>query len=170
MTRIAAVVLGCLLAFAAAQAPEFTQQYRQRLGGALDELRGFVRVFDADARHAGLTREQALAEYAHSGSAFLEVRGARMLALVHRFERLQREQRALRSAAPLFRGLLLARTHDARLLRATAADFSPALPTTAAGAVYGFGGFLGGYLAALALGLVLRRGLAGLRRRSAPAS
>ena len=42
------------------QLPEFAQQYRQRLGGAVDELRTIVQRFDADAQAAGMDRTQAL--------------------------------------------------------------------------------------------------------------
>ena len=38
MTRRLALAIGLVFAIIAAQAPEFAQQYRQRLGGALDEL------------------------------------------------------------------------------------------------------------------------------------
>ena len=38
------------------QFPEFSQQYVQRLGGAVDELSRFVAEFDADAAAVGMTR------------------------------------------------------------------------------------------------------------------
>ena len=37
-----AFVIGLLLGFALSQTPEFAQQYRQRLGGAIDELQRIV--------------------------------------------------------------------------------------------------------------------------------
>ena len=45
----------------ASQGPEFSQQYRQRLGGGIDELRQVVGRFDADARAHGETRRCAIA-------------------------------------------------------------------------------------------------------------
>ena len=48
-TRRLAAAIGLLFALLGMQGPEFTQQYRQRLGGALDELKRAVSVFDADA-------------------------------------------------------------------------------------------------------------------------
>jgi len=42
------------------QAPEFSQQYKQRLGGAINELATVVRQFDEDATSQGLTRQEAL--------------------------------------------------------------------------------------------------------------
>ena len=44
----------------ASQAPEFAQQYRQRLGGAIDELRAIIVQFDHDAKAENLTRDEAL--------------------------------------------------------------------------------------------------------------
>ncbi|MEM9851772.1 MAG: DUF2937 family protein, partial [Pseudomonadota bacterium] len=46
---------GCAMLCATSQFPEFSQQYVQRLGGAVDELRRVAADFDASARAAGLT-------------------------------------------------------------------------------------------------------------------
>ena len=56
MPRIARTVglaFGLLGGLVASQAPEFGQQYRQRLGGAIDELNRVVARFDEDARRPG---------------------------------------------------------------------------------------------------------------------
>ena len=42
------------------QWPEFSQQYRQRLGGALDELRRVVAAFEAEAASHALTPAEAV--------------------------------------------------------------------------------------------------------------
>ena len=44
----------------ASQMPEFAQQYRQRLGGAVEELRVVVEDFDRDAQNSQMTRRQAI--------------------------------------------------------------------------------------------------------------
>ena len=44
------------------QFPEFSQQYAQRLGGAVDELARVVEDFDADASDVGLNRDEALSQ------------------------------------------------------------------------------------------------------------
>ena len=49
------------------QAPEFAQQYRQRIGGAVDELRIVVADFDRDAATSQMTRDEALDELTGSG-------------------------------------------------------------------------------------------------------
>jgi len=55
-----AFVIGLLLGFVLSQTPEFAQQYRQRLGGAIDELQRIVQQFDNDSRRAGYDRTSAL--------------------------------------------------------------------------------------------------------------
>ena len=60
IVRIAAFALGLLGAVTASQGPEFAQQYRQRLGGSIDELHRIVARFDADAAANGETRERAI--------------------------------------------------------------------------------------------------------------
>ena len=47
--RLAVGIAAAAGALTASQLPEFAQQYRQRLGGALEELRQVVADFDADA-------------------------------------------------------------------------------------------------------------------------
>ena len=46
------------------QFPEFSQQYIQRLSGAVDELSRVVAEFDADAAALGLSRGEALDQLA----------------------------------------------------------------------------------------------------------
>ena len=58
--RICAMGCGLLGGLVASQGPEFSQQYRQRLGGGIDELRQVVARFDADARAHGETPESAI--------------------------------------------------------------------------------------------------------------
>jgi hypothetical protein len=51
----ASILVAISVVFAAlfGQAPEFAQQYAQRLGGAIDELDRIVRHFDEDSRRSG---------------------------------------------------------------------------------------------------------------------
>ena len=42
------------------QAPEFSQQYKQRINGGIAELKPVIEKFDADAKSEGLDREGAL--------------------------------------------------------------------------------------------------------------
>lgn len=53
---------GLCCALAASQFPEFSQQYKQRLSGAVDELAWVVERFDADAAALGMSRDAALTD------------------------------------------------------------------------------------------------------------
>ncbi|WP_126400749.1 DUF2937 family protein [Blastochloris tepida] len=158
LNRLFAFAAGALCAIALAQFPEFAQQYSQRLGGRLDELRGFVERFDADAARAGLTREQGLAEFAKPGSTFLRDRGADAAFMIRRFEAFDATKTALDTAAPLERLAVFVRTYDREVGRAAFADFRPAVPATIEGAVHAGAGFvIGVALASLIFGVGRRR-------------
>ncbi len=58
--RRLAVAIGLIAGLVGSQGPEFAQQYRQRIGGALDELKRIVAAFDDEARREGLTPPQAI--------------------------------------------------------------------------------------------------------------
>ena len=78
MRRSLGLVGGLALGVALSQFPEYAQQYTQRLGGAVDELRVITSDFDRAAAQSGLTREQALARYQQSPDQFLTGRGRAM--------------------------------------------------------------------------------------------
>ena len=162
LSSLFVVVLGVAGALGASQAPEFAQQYRQRLNGALDELARIVAQFDADAAAEGLDRSAALAAYDDGGSPFLDRRGASVRADIARLDRLTRHANALEATDPLWRPLLVAREADRPLLAGTWRQYEPAAPLHMAGALYAGAGFL----VAAVLGLLLVR-LGGRRRRGA---
>ena len=56
-----ALFFAFVFGFASTQAPEFWQQYQQRLGGAIDELSAIVGQFDAEAGAQHLNEAQAVA-------------------------------------------------------------------------------------------------------------
>lgn len=137
------------------QFPEFSQQYLQRLSGAVDELRGLVLAFDATAGAAGLTRDEALADL--SGSAFQTDLQATLAGQITRYERLSQDYTALRTAEPLGRLAQLYRFADPDLARRTWDDFRPAVPASPDGLMFAGIGFAGGWmLLAAAFGLLRR--------------
>lgn len=142
---LAAALFGGVVA---SQAPEFAQQYRQRLGGAVDELRRVVVDFDRDAATAGLDREQALATMTGDEQRLVQLRGASMQLTVARYERLAAQQRAFEASGPLGRVEAVLRAPDRELVDATWGSYEPAVPTTAAGAVTAAAGFLAVYVLA----------------------
>lgn len=156
MLRILAFVLIILCALSASQLPEFSQQYRQRLGGAVGELGAVVSRLDEDAAAEGLSRLQALRTYDESGEPFLMRRGLSIREALARFERLNAQLLRLESAGPLMRPFEVLRSPDARIARGALEAYEPAVPVTFDGAVYALIGALGGALLAL-LPLPLRR-------------
>ncbi|MFB2552077.1 DUF2937 family protein [Ensifer soli] len=143
------------------QAPEFAQQYRQRIGGALDELRAIVTDFEARAQAGGLDRERALDLYASSTEGFIQDQGQAMRATFTRYEVLSRQREALDGAPPLLRPAILIAHPDAALMARAWEDFAPAVPVTLAGLAWaGAGG--------LAAGLLAGAGRVAFRRRRRP--
>ena len=157
--RALVVVSGLVGAVAASQIPELMQQYRQRLGGAVEELARVVADFDLDAAREDLTRDQALERYITSGDRFFNRRGVSMQRTLARFDRITAHRAALLDADAFERPVLFWTYNDPVLLDGTVGEFRPAIPTTAEGAVYASGGFvLGAVLMALLLGILRRIG------------
>lgn len=144
IARTLAMAVGLLGATTVSQLPEFTQQYRQRLGGAIDELRVVVERFDRDAGAAGLTREDALRRM-DNGDPFLRRRGVSEVEAKARLDTLQRQQQAMREAGPAERIVVFLQERDPLLSERTLADFEPAMPVTTEGFAAAAAGFLAGY-------------------------
>jgi len=155
------LIFSLLVGVAASQLPEFAQQYRQRLAGAVDELTRIVERFDADARAEGLTQDQALERYRQSGDGFLRRQGGSAAEVIARRDRLLAQQQEL-AGAPFARIAPVVAHLDSELARRTLNDFEPAVPTTVEGAAFGGAGVVFGRLLASLLGLSPRR-----RRRTA---
>ena len=141
MIKALAFIGGLCGATGLSQFPEFSQQYLQRLGGAVDGLRPSVVQFDRDAANAGVTRTEALRKYQGAGG-FLAEQGAAKAEEIGRFEALDADYRALKEAAPLQRLAQVYRLTDPTLIRSTWSDFRPAVPVTIDGficAAIGYG-------------------------------
>jgi hypothetical protein len=143
MIRVLSLCAGLCGAATLSQYPEFAQQYTQRLAGQVDALAIVVADFDRSALDAGLTRTQALDQL--TGTAFLTARQADMQATFARHTVLSISLSQLRKASALGRLQLAHRLNDAQTLRNTWGDFQPAVPVTAAGAVSGIAGYVGGW-------------------------
>jgi len=156
MRRSLSVAAGLLGAVVLSQFPEYAQQYTQRLGGAVDELRVITADFDAAASSAGLTRQTALDRYAHAPDTFIAGRGASMTATFARYAQLSAALQEIRGADPLQRLQLLPVYFDSDVGARTLDDFKPAVPVTAEGFLYAAAGFVLGYLGMSALFSLLR--------------
>ncbi|MBE7244252.1 MAG: DUF2937 family protein [Actinomycetospora chiangmaiensis] len=155
--RTLGLALGLLGGVIAAQAPEFAQQYAQRLGGAADELRRQVAVLESDAQASGTTRDGAVDRLRTNPDQLVARRGDAARDDIARLARLSAQQQALASAtSPLGRVVAVLRDPDLPVARAAYQDFSPAVPTSADGLAAGLIGFLaawGGWRVVSDLGL-----------------
>ncbi|GBU16572.1 MULTISPECIES: DUF2937 family protein [Methylobacterium] len=146
VVRTFGLALAILVGIVAAQAPEFAQQYAQRLGGAVDELRRQIASLDSDARATGNTRDGAVERLRTNPDALVARRGEAARGDIERLARLESQQGALSQAAgPLGRVVAIARDPDLPLAGATYRDYAPAVPTTTDGIVAGLLGFLLGW-------------------------
>lgn len=154
--RRIALGFGIVSGVAASQGPEFAQQYRQRIGGAIDELRQVVQEFDADSAKSGLSRAEGVARLERSTDDFVRGRGRQMTRVVARLDRLSGQQKAFAEAGPYWRLGVLARDFDQEVASRALEDFEPAVPVTAEGFVVGGAGLGLGYLLARILTWPLR--------------
>jgi len=170
IARTLVVAAGIVGGAVSSQAPEFTQQYRQRLGGALQELRTIVEDFDADATSSDLSRQEALNRYRASADAFLRERGMSIGKAIHRYESLQRQAARFETWPEFARPAALIGESDPTLVSGAWSEFRPGVPLTVTGAIWAGLGFLAAALLAQG-GRIAGRGTAGAaRRRGVPAT
>jgi hypothetical protein len=162
--RILALAIGLLCALAASQLPEFAQQYRQRLGGAIEELGRVVGRFDDSAQASGLSRDQAIARLGEQPDPLVRREGEAMSGAAERLVQLRRQRDDLAGAGSFERLLVFVRQVDPGLARATYLDFEPAVPATTEGVIAGAIGFILGWGGMLFLAHIIRRLLPRRRR------
>lgn len=166
--RVVAFASAVLGGAGASQFPEYSQQYLQRLSGAVEELDRVTADFDASAQAAGLDRDAALAQM--EGTEFLESRRADMTGTFERHARLTEDLEALETSGSFTRALHAWRMTDSDVAQAAWGDFEPAVPVTGEGAAFAGGGAVLGWLSLAGLWALLA-GLGRMlfaRRRTAP--
>lgn len=145
LTSRLALFVGVLMGLTASQLPEYAQQYRQRLGGAIDELQKIVTEFDADSAREGLTEQQGIARLLENGDNFVRERGEQMNEVVQRLHALSSANAAMARAGPLGRLVVLTTDFDPLIARQAYASFEPAIPVTSEGFILGGIGLICGY-------------------------
>ena len=146
MRRLIAGLGGIALAASLSQFPEYAQQYTQRLGGAVDELRVITEDFDRAAQAGGMDRQAALARYAASSDSFLAGRGDSMALTFARYADLSETLARIQDAGPVERLRSLPAYLDTDIGRRTLEHYRPAVPVTMEGVLYAGAGFILGYL------------------------
>lgn len=126
-----------------AQAPEFMQQYLQRLGGHLAEARRQLLQFEEIAKQAGKTVHELAAQYAANADPSVVSMGKVVGDSELRVQTLSAAEAALREASVWERPFVFLRDLDWEIARGAADVYKPAVPTTLEGMVYGLVGILG---------------------------
>ena len=145
LARRFALAIGLLLAVVCSQVPEFVQQYRQRLGGAVDELKRIVAQFDDEARAQAMSRDAGIARLRSNPDPLAQARGGDLQEDVDREGRLAAQERALADAGPLSFYWAFVERFDPKLAGQTYAIYQPAVPVTPSGFVAGAAGLVLGY-------------------------
>src|SRR4051812_9924844 len=135
-------VLCVVGAVAFSQAPEFMQQYMQRLGGHLDEARRQLMQFEQAAAQSGLTLDRFIAQTSTNADTAVAKLGGVMTHAVTRVHSLESAQTALQNASLWTRPFVFFRHLDTSIAQGTWSIFRPAVPTTAEGLVYALIGML----------------------------
>lgn len=133
-----------------AQFPAFYQQYRQRLGGRLDQARQDVARTLSDATEEGKTLGAYIQDLGDSGTAAAAQAAQRELERVENLNALQSAYAALTESEIWQRPLVFARHFQPGIAEDAMAAFQPAFPVSIEALVYAAVGMM--------LGLILLAG------------
>lgn len=128
-----ALFFALLFGIATTQMPEFLQQYRQRLGGAIDELTMIVAQFDAQSAGQNLTEDAAIARLEANPDPLVQGRGDEMQRIVARLAKLRRAATAFNEPDIADKWGTIAATFDPHIAARAYETFQPAVPTTGEG-------------------------------------
>ena len=154
IVRAITLAVGLAVGAGTSQFPEFSQQYAQRLGGAVDALSEVVADFDTSAAVEGLSRSEALEQMI--GADFIERRRADMERTFDRHAVLTEDLRLLAEAGPFMRAYHAARFTDGDVASAAWDVFEPAVPLNLTSAIFAGFGFFVGLIAMSSLMAVIR--------------
>ncbi|MSU45535.1 MAG: DUF2937 family protein [Lacunisphaera sp.] len=132
-------VLGAVLF---SQGPEFMQQYLQRLGGHLDEVRRQLAIFQDTAAKAGVMLDHFIQQTGANPDPGVARLGGVMSDTMERVGSLQSAHDALMHSALWERPFVFLRHLDLEITRATCTIYQPAVPTTLEGLAYAMAGML----------------------------
>ena len=163
--RRIALAIGLLCGLVATQFPEFAQQYRQRLAGAIDELSRVVGVFYDEAAQHSLTPPAAITRLKDNPDPLARERGADVENDIGRLDRLKAALAAFRDSGPLRRLVAFASDFDLDTARRAWSDFEPAVPTNVEAFAIGGLGLIGGWAATHLCAWPIRRHLRKRRER-----
>lgn len=161
--RALTLAAGLTGAAALSQFPEFSQQYAQRLGGAVDELARQVARYEADAS----AQDMALGAYLEALAAegpLARTQSENIAEDVARHARLSEALAQLQGAGPFTRARLAGWMGDRQIAARAWQAYRPAAPLTFEGAMFAGAGFLIGWLGLRAVFAFCAGGWSLLRR------
>ena len=126
--RRLALAIALIASLIGSQGPEFAQQYRQRLGGALDELNRMLAEFEAETAHENLSPAQGVEQLERNADPLARQRGEDMTETIDRAARLREQLQAMTSAGPLKRLYVFVKDFDPEIARSTLDSYEPAAP------------------------------------------
>ncbi len=148
LARRLALAIAVLAGLIGSQAPEFAQQYRQRLGGALDEINRIVAQFDGEVQRQSLSRADALKRLKDNSDPLARERGEDMGKTLERADRLNEQLQAMNAAGPLMRLYVVATNFDPAIAQSTLDNYEPAEPLSLGALTAGGLAALWGWVAA----------------------
>jgi hypothetical protein len=147
LIRRLALFFAMIFGLIGAQFPEYAQQYRQRLGGAIDELNAIIARFDADAAQNGLSEQEGITRLQHNPDIFVQSRGAQMTEILARRDKLSRQAEIYTDGGTVKRLWELAAQADPAIAWRAYESFEPGVPVTTEGLISSLIGFvIGGAL------------------------
>jgi hypothetical protein len=155
LSRIA-LFFAFIFGFSATQAPEFWQQYQQRLGGAIDELAAIVAQFDKDASAQHLDEKAAVARLEANSDPLIQGQGIEEQHIIDRLAKLRHAQAAFNSPNVMSKWIALAQTFDPEIAARAYEAYQPAVPTTPDGFISGVIGFVIGWVLTHIIGLPIK--------------
>lgn len=164
MRSILVVLMGLICGAVMAQAPEFIQQYTQRLGGWRDAYALQLSDLDKRAKKFGLSREDYITALQFSNDPKAVNEGNHLALLPGYYDRLNQAHKQLTTAGPVNRIFVFYDHYNGALAQSVWSDYKPAVPTNTEGAIFGGAGFVLGALGIFLVGVPFRI-IGGLRAR-----
>ncbi len=155
LNRIA-LFFAFVFGFASTQAPEFWQQYQQRLGGAIDELTTIVSQFDSEAAAQHLSESQAVDRLEAIPIRWRRAAARKCSASSTGWRGSAGAQPRSTRRTSSRNGSRLAETFDPTIAQRAYEAYQPAVPTTSDGFISGVIGFVIGWILTHLISLPIR--------------
>lgn len=150
--KVLLICVGLVCGAGASQAPEFTQQYLQRLGGWVDSYQDLVTRLDARAKQFDMTREQYIAALQASEDPKVRNEAASIASWPVYLKKYTEMQQILQNGPTWIQPYRLLQNYNdpafAPIVQATMKEYKMGAQFTGEGAAFGGAGFVVGWLLA----------------------